>query len=140
MLITPALHFDGQCEDAIRLYEKAFNCRVDFLLRYADADARDWAKELTEQQKNRVYHSEVYFGSQRFMMADEFGCGNDPVRSVFFTVTFDTADEVRKAFGILEEDGTVIYPLRRTTYSSCMGSLLDKFGIRWTLMTEQVER
>ena len=43
----------------------------------------------------------------------------------------------KNAYNVLKDGGIVIYPLRKTTYSSCMGSLIDKFGFRWGLMTEQ---
>ncbi len=138
MLITPTLHFNGQCEEALKLYKRAFDCKVDFLLRYADADNRDW--KVTEEEKNYVYHSEVHIGGQRFMMADELQFEQKTVTSIFLTITFDTKEEVAKAFNILAEEGEVIYPLHSTTYSSCGGSLIDKYGFRWGLMTEQTER
>lgn len=95
---------------------------------------------MSEEQKNYVYHSEAYIGHQRIMMADELEVENKTITSIFFNITFDTVDEVKKAFSIIEEEGTVVYPLRSTTYSSCMGSIIDKFGFRWGLMTEQTER
>lgn len=137
MIITPTLHFGGKCEEAIALYQKAFNCKVDFILHYSDANSQDWNIELSEEQKNYVYHSEIHIGEQRIMMADEFTMENKACTSLFLTVAFDTADEVEQAFNILKDGGIVIYPLHKTTYSSCMGSLIDKFGFRWGLMTEQ---
>jgi PhnB protein len=88
MIITPTLHFCGQCKEAIDLYQKAFDCRVDFILDYAQADKRDWNMELSEIQKNYVYHAELYIGEQRIMMADEFGIENEKSNSIFLTVTF----------------------------------------------------
>lgn len=35
---------------------------------------------------------------------------------------------------------TVIHPMKSTTYSSCFVSLVDRFGMRRELMTEQTER
>lgn len=140
MIVTPTLHFHGQCEEAIRLYQQAFGCRIGTLLHYSDADARDWSAELTEAQKHYVYHAEIFVGEQRIMMSDEIGLPAGAPASVFLTVTFPTAPEVRQAFAVLEQGGTVIYPLRSTTYSSCMGSLIDPYGFRWGLMTEQTER
>jgi PhnB protein len=140
MIITPVLHFYGQCEEAVELYGKAFNCKLDILLRYSDADKRDWDVAMTEEQKNYIYHSEFYIGSQRFMMADELEGEQTKVTTIFMTITFDTAEEVKKAYDVLEAEGTVIYPFHSTTYCSCMGSLIDKFGFRWSLMTEQTER
>lgn len=139
MIVTPVLHYQGQCEEAMALYGQAFGLKVAFFLRYRDADARDWKVAMTEEQLNGIYHAEGHIGDQRFMMADEYDQPFQPGTANFLTLTFDTADEVRHAFHLLEAEGTIIYPLRSTTYSSCMGTLKDKFGFRWGLMTEQTE-
>ena len=140
MIITPTLHFQGKCEEAIRLYRKAFDLKISHILHYSDADKRDWDVELSEEQEKFVYHAEAYIGGQRLMLADEMEHNNVKGTSIFLTVTFDTADEVKQAYRILSDEGTIIYPLRCTTYSSCVGTLIDKFGFRWGLMTEQIDR
>ncbi|MNI76342.1 hypothetical protein D3C73_1325670 [compost metagenome] len=141
MIVTPTLHFHGQCGEAIALYQKAFGLIPQFILHYSDADPRDWNAGLTKEQQAYVYHSEAYIGKQRFMLADEIGLeapGNLPL---FLTLTFGTAEEVRQAYeALLEGGGRVIHPLRSTTYSSCMASVTDPFGFRWGLMTEQTEK
>ncbi len=135
-IVTPTLHFKGQCEEAISMYKKAFDAKVTFLMRYADADSKDYNKQLTNVQKNMIYHSEILIGNQRLMLADEFDYDLTESVSEFMTITFDTDEEVKLAYELLVEEGTVIYPLRSTTYSSCMASIIDKFGFRWGLMTE----
>lgn len=45
-----------------------------------------------------------------------------------------------RAYEVLKEGCTIIYPVGSTTYSSCRVVLVDKFGFRWGLMTEQTER
>ncbi len=141
LLITPALHFKGCCEEAIRLYEEALGLVMRFVLHYEDADKRDWDVELSDVEKRYVYHAEGDIGPQRIMMADDvnrtFG-GTEP--PIFLAITYDTAEEVRRAFTLMAEGGTIIYPLHSTTYSSCVGSLVDRYGFRWGMMTEQTER
>lgn len=131
----------GQCEEAIKLYQKAFNAKIDFILRYTEADKRDFDSPLTDEQKNYVYHSEIHIGQQRLMFSDivEF---DHLIKStsLFLTVTLDSAEEVKKAYEIMKDGCTIIYPLQSTTYSSCFVSLVDKFGFRWGIMTEQTDR
>ncbi|MEC0169168.1 VOC family protein [Paenibacillus graminis] len=137
MIVTPTLHFHGQCEQALGLYQQAFDIRIDFILHYNDANQRDCDIELSEEQKGYVYHAEAYIGEQRIMLADELELHPTDSTSLFLTVTFDTASQVKKAYEVLKAGGRIIHPLRSTTYSSCMVSLIDKFGFRWGLMTEQ---
>lgn len=140
MIVTPTLHFHGQCEEALGLYQQAFDLRIDFVLHYSDADNRDWNTECSEQYKNYVYHAEAYIGEQRIMLSDELELDPAASTSLFLTVTFETADHVKKAYEVLKAGGTIVHPMRSTTYSSCMVSLIDKFGFRWGLMTEQTEK
>lgn len=140
MVITPTLHFHGQCQEALKLYERAFGLKVDFILHNSDADKRDYDCAHTEEELRCVYHSESHLGTQRFMMADDLEQERQEVTALFLTLTFETKEEVRRAFEILSEEGRVFYPLKSTTYSSCMGTVVDKFGFRWGLMTEQTER
>lgn len=139
MIVTPTLNFHGKCEVAIYHYIKAFNAKVGLLLRYSDSDRRDWNVALTEEQSKYIYHAEIYIGQQRIMLSDIIEFDVVEGTAVSLTVTFDTADEVRKAFAVLQEDSKIIYPLHSTTYSSCIGVLIDKFGIRWGVMTEHAD-
>lgn len=138
--ITPNFHFNGKCEQAISLYEQAFNAQVDCLLRYSDARPEDYDKKLTQEQKNFVYHAEIYIGDQRIMLADVMDIDLKPSYALSLTVTMETKEDVVKAFDILKDGSTIIYPLHSTTYSSATCSLVDKFGFRWIIMTEQTER
>ncbi len=140
LLITPNFNFNGRCEEAIALYQKAFNANVGCLLRYSDADTRDWNRELSSEQSNYIYHAELLIGNQRIMMCDNMDVDLIKSTSLSLTITFDTSDEVKKAYDILKEGCTTIYPIHSTTYSSCEVVFIDKFGFRWGFMTEQTER
>ena len=140
ILLTANFNFNGRCEEAINLYQEAFDAKVGCLLRYSDADKRDWKKELTAEQANYIYHAELLMGTQRIMMCDNMDVDLQKSTALSLTVTFDTKEEVIKAYEVLKEGSTIIYPVHSTTYSSCVVVLLDKFGFRWGLMTEQTER
>ena len=49
-MLTPNFNFDGHCEEAIRLYERAFGAKLGCLLRYSDANPADFSAELTDEQ------------------------------------------------------------------------------------------
>jgi hypothetical protein len=38
LIVTPVFNLQGNCEEAIRLYEKAFETKADFILHYAESD------------------------------------------------------------------------------------------------------
>lgn len=138
--ITPNFNFAGRCEEAMLLYQKAFDAKIGCLLRYGDANKEDLRKELTQEEKNYIYHAELFFGNQRIMMCDNFDMPFAASISLSLTVTFDTKEEVRHAYDVLKDNSTSIYPMQSTSYSSCMVVFIDMFGFRWGLMTEQTER
>ena len=53
---------------------------------------------------------------------------------------YDTKEEVQRAYEVMKEGSTTIYKMEATPYSSCRVVFVDKFGIRWGIMTEQTER
>jgi PhnB protein len=139
IIVTPVFNFAGQCKEAMALYEKAFGATVKFIIPYSDADKRDWDRPLTDDQKKMVYHAEMLIGTQRIMFADIIEFTPSKGTSLFLTITFEDAASVKRAYEVLKKDSTIIYPMTSTTYSSCFVSLIDKFGTRWALMTEQLE-
>ncbi len=111
---------------------------MEILLCGSDADPADYI--AADEAKDLVYHCEMYIGGCCIMMSDSPGESGAQNYTMSLVVTFDTADEVKAAFGILSDGCTVIHPMKSTTYSSCFVSLVDRFGMRWELMTEQTER
>ena len=140
VLITPNFNFDGRCEEALNLYKKAFNAEIGCILRYSEAIKEDFDRELSDEEKRYIYHAELYLGDQRIMMCDNLDVPYATRLSLSLTVTFDTKEEVKQAYDVLKEGSTTIYPMKSTTYSSCMVVFVDKFGFRWGLMTEQTEQ
>lgn len=139
-IITPNFNFAGRCEEAIELYQKAFNAKVGCFLRYSEANQSDWDRKLTPEQEKYIYHAELFIGNQRIMMCDNMDVNLVKSTALSLTVTFDTKGEVRQAYEVLRKDSETIYEMQSTTYSSCMVVFIDKFGFRWGLMTEQTDR
>lgn len=139
-VITPNFNFAGQCFEAIKLYQEAFNAEIGCLLRNCDATWEDFHKDLSEEEKEYVYHAEIFIGKQRIMMCDNLDIPFKPSVSLSLTVTMDTKEEVIHAFEVMKEGCEIIYPIHSTAYSSCFVSFIDKFGFRWVIMTEQTER
>lgn len=139
-IIVPTLNFGGQCEEALQLYKKAFQAEVLCLLRYEDGNKEDCHWNLSEEQKKYIYHAELLIGEQRIMMCDNIDVPFQTSMATFLTVSFDTKEEVEAAYEVMKEGSQTIYEIGSTTYSSCRVVFVDKFGLRWGVMTEQTER
>lgn len=139
MNIIPTLNFGGNCRDALNMYEKAFGGKITCLITYREADDPAYNPLLKENQKDYIYHGELSLGDQRIIMSDHVDMEFTTCYTNFLTIMFDTKEEVKRAYEIMKEDSKTIYPMERTQYSACRVVFVDKFGIRWGLMTEQID-
>lgn len=121
LIAIPTFHFGGRCEEAIALYQKAFGLKIDW--------------QGKDEQTNLIYHTEARIGEQRIRLSDG-GMEREKIQvdSLFLAIVFDTVEEVKEAFDILKEDGTVIQFPHATDFAACMSELKDKFGFKWFLM------
>lgn len=140
MHIVPTLNFGGNCREAIQMYEKAFNGKISCLITYGEANDPEYNQLLKENQKDYIYHSELVMGGQRIIMSDNLDIEFQTCYSNFLTIMCDTKEEVQRAYEIMKEGSKAIYQMEATWYSSCRVAFVDRFGIRWGIMTEQTER
>src|SRR5215470_19773407 len=115
MDLNTYLFFDGQCEDAFRLYEKVLGGRIKGLMRYADMPSGP----PTFKGCNRVIHVSLSIGDRILMGSDTPPDGVDPMRcghrpeahktpQGFRTnVTVDTPAEADRIYHALVEGGSV---------------------------------
>ena len=139
-LITPNFNFDGCCRAAMELYQRAFDAQISSLLLRGDALWEPDHDDLSQEEKQQVYHGELMIGDQRIMMSDNTDIPYNPGSSLSITVTLDTREAVLRAFDIMKEGGQIVYPPQQTPYSSCFSRLVDRFGFSWVIMTEQTEQ
>lgn len=137
MKITPYLNFNGNCAEAITLYEKAFGVTAQ-VLRYSDAPPSEGYKPALGTE-NYVMHAcltnrddySVFMADMPPDMPMAFGNG------MSISIELDNADAVRLAFDTLKEDGKITMELQKTFWSSLFGSLEDKFGVNWMVSVKE---
>lgn len=119
--ITPSLLINGAAE-AIALYQKAFGAKEEYRL---------------NTPNGKIGHACITIGDSKVFLsdADPETCGaSNAVPSVScFYLYFKDADaqiEQAKNAGMNE-----LFPAQDMFWGDRMGSLVDKFGIRWTVAT-----
>lgn len=118
------------------MYERAFGARCDICLRYSDAKAEDFSAPLSEEQRNYIYHAEITLCGQRVLASDSLDKTEAGWIPVSIVLLFDTAQEVECAYAALREGAVIRQDLIQTTYAGAFVSLIDRYGVRWELMTE----
>jgi len=110
------------CDQAIELYQKAFDATVDAVYR---------------DESNLIAHAEInVFGQCVAFMEQESDCiiGN----TMQFCFYFNKGDEeiIKKAYDVLKDGAKVELPLGSCEWSSLIFCLVDKFGVNWLLCVD----
>lgn len=125
--VTPYLSHK-KTDDAIKFYERAFGAKEILRLGMPDGG---------------VAHAEIEIGDSRIMLADEmpaFGnksvetLGGSPVSFLFYVEDVDAAFE-----HAIKAGATVKRPVEDQFYGDRVGTLIDPFGIQWSIGTHKEE-
>ncbi len=132
-MISPAIHLPGTCSEAIRFYEEAFHATDIHIDYYRDAPA-DSGMTITEDMLGLVMHASVTICGTPVNFSDAM----DPLiagNMICLNVFFDDADGVCHAYEKLKEGGKVAVELGPQFFSPMYGSVEDKYGIKWQLIS-----
>jgi PhnB protein len=135
MKVSPYLHFNGNCAEAIALYEKAFKAEAE-ILRYSDAPPSE-GYDPPPGTENFVMHACLSMGENKICLCDltpDMPSSFSNGIAVF--VNLDSADAVKASFFLLKEGGSVGMEPMETFWSKCFCSFEDKFGVNWMLSFE----
>lgn len=132
-MLVPHLHFGGRCKEAIGLYAKAFDTKVDTIIYSKDMGG--------DPNDNRIGHAEMHIHNRRVMMNDHFGNTDMSTNSaVQIVLIFSTKDELMKSYTAIKQDGITIDPLQEASYSPLIVVFIDKFGVQWCFMVDENPR
>ena len=81
-----------------------------------------------------IVHATVATFAGNLMLSD--GGEETGIGKVSVCLDYPDEEKIRGAFERLSEGGTVNMPLAPAFFSPLFGTLTDKFGISWMLMTE----
>ena len=122
-MLIPHLHFCGDCKEAIGLYEKAFNTKIESIDYMSDG--------------KKIAHAVMNIHGQKVFLNDNFGNKDKSLDcAVHLIITFNTVDELLACYEILKTDGNDIGTFRETPYSKLCGNFMDKFGVLWGFMAD----
>lgn len=131
MEIRPYLTFKGECQEAIELYQKAFDIEAPEIMRFGDMPPNP-EMEFAESMNNWVLQATLPFGDNFIRLSDTFGEFNGAASERISIVVEGNQQMVEKAFQVLKEEGKVKMPLESTFFSPAYGTLFDKFGVMWS--------
>lgn len=134
--LIPYFVMNGNAKEAIQFYEKALGAQVLFSQSFGEMPENP-EYQLPPEAKNLISHATIKVGESEIMFSDTFpGQEHQSGNQVTICLSTNDADEARRMFDALSQEGQVTMPLQETFFSPAYGNLTDKFGIPFQIFTE----
>lgn len=126
-LLNSYLTFNGNCREAMTFYKECLGGKLE-LQTIADSPM---AEQMPPKMKECILHSTLKSGGIVIMGSDMTPKNLIKGNAVSMMLTFNSEEEIRKAYTNLSKDGDASHPLEVTFFGALFGHLTDKFGHQW---------
>lgn len=134
MQINPYLHYDGNCEEAFKFYEKAIGAKIDVIMHVEGSPA---AEHMPPSMAKKVLHGQINIGGEVIMASDSPPDYFEKMQGFSVSLHAQSTAEGEKLFNALADGGEVKMPFAATFWSKGFGMCVDKFGVPWMVNTAQ---
>lgn len=130
MRISPHLCFDGQCREAMQLYQSTLGGTIETMLTYGESPM---ASTTDPRWHDKIVHATLLLDNIELTGVDMIPGSYQRPQGFFVTLSVDGVDRARKIFESLSQNGAVRFPFERTFWSPGFGVLVDRFGTPWEI-------
>jgi PhnB protein len=134
MKLNTYLNFNGNCEEALKFYEKALGARPVMMMRYGESPM---AKETAKEMHQKILHGRVTLGDNVIMASDTPPGRFEGQAGFCINIGVDTPEEAERLFNALSEKAEIHMPLGETFWALRFGMLVDQFGVPWMVNCEK---
>jgi PhnB protein len=129
-MFIPYLSFAGNCEEALNFYKEIFQGEIVYVQRFKDAPDMGGSSEYGE----KIMHAQLQIQDTMLYLSDTYEGGMISQGSrIALNINFDSAEEQRRIYDALKEGGVIEMELAETFWNAIFASVIDKFGIPWSL-------
>jgi len=136
--INPYLNFNGNCMEAFEFYKSVFGGEFSYIGRYKDMPTED-GKPMPDELKDLIMHIGLPMGNGTVLcgsdVSEAFGQKAVIGGNIDLMIELPSKEEVDQLWVKLAEGATVTMPLEIAFWGDYFGSLTDKFGTKWMLIS-----
>jgi len=131
MKLNTFLNFGGNCEEALRFYERHLGGKITMLMRRAEQpdQAMTWPGWA-----NSIQYAYMDLGETQLMASDVPPEHFQPMRSVYLSLSVDSAPDAERIWAVLSDQGQILMPMEETFFATRFGQVRDKFGTSWMIL------
>lgn len=127
MQIIPYIIFpNGNCEEALKFYEKALGGQIGHISRYSDAPENSMG-----MAPDKIMHTHLAADGNILFMASDGPVDASDSGIVSLSLNFTDSGSIQNTFAALSDGGTVTMPLQDTFWGATFGMVKDRFGVKW---------
>ena len=127
------LHFNGNCADAFKFYEKALGAKELMMMTYGDAPPQPGQDPAMAK---KIIHARIQFGDNLLMGSDAPPERFHKPQGFSVSLHCDKAEDADRIYNALSAGGQVTMPIQKTFWAERFGMFTDKFGIPWMVNCE----
>jgi PhnB protein len=131
MKLYTQLNFGGNCEEALRFYEKHLGGRITAMMTQSEAPG------APSGAGKAIIHARMDIGNTVLIANDVPGTVFQKMRSVYLYLSVDSDKEAERIHKLLSEGGEIYMPMEETFYATRFSMLRDRFGVSWTIIHER---
>lgn len=130
------LLFNGQCEEAFKLYEKVLGGKIVAMMTHVGTPAEN---HVPPEWRAKILHASMKIGDQSLMASDAPPGRYSKPQGFSVNVAVDDPGDAERIFNALAEGGAVVMPFAETFWAYRFGMLVDRFGIPWMVNCEKAK-
>jgi PhnB protein len=134
MTLNTYVNYGGNCEEALRYYEKHLGGKILMMMKFGDAPDQS---QIPPNMKNAVLHARITIGDTFLMASDAPPDRYQPMRSAYLSIGVTSNGEAERIHAALSEGGEVFMPMAETFFAFRFSMLRDKFGADWMIIHEK---
>lgn len=133
MRISTHLCFDGQCREAIRLYQRTLGGTIETMLTYGESPM---ASSTDPRWHDRIVHATLVLDKVELTGVDMIPGSYHRPQGFFVTLTVEGVARAKQIFEALSQGGAIHVPFEKTFWSPGFGVLTDRFSVPWEINAE----
>jgi PhnB protein len=137
MKLLTYLKYGGNCRQAFRFYEEHLGGKITMIMTHGEQPN---ANDVPADWKNAIMHARMNIGETELLGSDVPPERFQPMRSVYLSLSLDSAQEAERVYALLSEGGQVFMPMAETFFAHRFAMLRDRFGTSWMLLHERPRR
>lgn len=129
--VNPYLNFNGNAEEAINLYQKAFGKECSQIIKFKDMPSE---QPISEEDGNKIMHAILQISNETSIMISDtlsFMPKTIDGNNISISINTESEEKATNIFNCLSEGGNITMPLEKTFWGAFFGMWTDKFGINW---------